>query len=169
MKEFTRMRGDAAGSTLNFVITNVDSVIKEIKVQRPLGKSDQAYISFVCDTKDLEHTCDKVVYLYEKVNYLQMKQRLNINWNDFLGTRTDTETKRVKFKDKMQEVICECVLRRESECVYDNKKRTNNSLPVNKRSWRKIKRKQRLWETLKHMKQEHKQATAPGRKYADVV
>lgn len=88
MHRVTRIRGDRSGSTLDLLFSNDESVIEDVQVQNLLGKSNHACISFVCDIEELRYSSTKTVYVYEKANYLLMKQRLNIDWGVLLGTET---------------------------------------------------------------------------------
>ena len=165
IKVITRMRGEVAGNTLDLLFSNEESVIEDVQICSPLGKSDHACISFICDIQEVEYNSRKTVYMYEKANYLLMKQRLNIDWPNFLGTETDTETKWTRFKNKLQDTVSEGVPKRQFRLVHNKRKRKNENLPMNRKLWSKIKRKQRLWETMKNMKQ----GTTPSQdRYAEV-
>ena len=118
-------------------------IIEDVQIHSPLGKSDHTCISFVCDIEEVVQDSTKTVYKHEKANYLLMKQRFNMDWTDFLDAETNTETKWTRFKNKSHRVILECVPKKEFKHLC-NKRRTNENLPMNRKLWTKIKRKQRL-------------------------
>ncbi|KAG7155492.1 hypothetical protein Hamer_G024702, partial [Homarus americanus] len=98
---------------------NEECIVGDIKLESPLGKSDHACIYFHCGIQEME---DK-----KKADYLLMKQRLTMDWIQYLSLEPDIESKWNKFKRKFQAVIDE-------------------------KLWAKVKKKQRLWERLKIMK-----------------
>ena len=161
IKEVTRMRGESTGNTLDLLFSNDESIIEDIKLESPLGRSDHACVHFQCQLQELEARSKRKVEIYEKADYQLMKTRLNIDWTHYLSPDLDAERKWVKFSNKMREVIEDCVPMKMSS---RKRKRTNEHLPMNKKLWTKVKRKQRLWEKLKKMKEEN----WPPREYSNV-
>ncbi|KAK4298600.1 hypothetical protein Pmani_029051 [Petrolisthes manimaculis] len=80
-----------------------------------------------------------------------MKRRLNIDWKQYLGQELDANKKWIKFKKKFQEAIEECVPKRQAGMSRTRTSR-NMNLPMNRRLWSKVKKKQRLWERLNKAK-----------------
>ncbi|KAG7153996.1 putative Endonuclease-reverse transcriptase-containing protein 11, partial [Homarus americanus] len=152
IEEITRIRGDSTGNTLDLLFSNEESIVGDIKLESPLGKSDHACIYFHCDLQEMEDKSKKQVYMYEKADYLLMKQRLTMDWIQYLSLEPDIESKWNKFKGKFQAVIDECVPKKIIRGLRVSRKRTNEKLPMNKKLWAKVKKKQRLWERLKIMK-----------------
>ena len=90
------------------------------------------------------------MYLYEKADYDLMRQKLNINWKEYLG-EGDVEDKWRKFLTKLEEIIKECVPVKVFKDKTKMRRRTNKDLPINRKLWTKIRRKKRLWARLKRM------------------
>ena len=142
--EATRFRGNSATNTLDLIFTSDDSIIDNIRIDAHFGKSDHAC---VCFGYDLEETCTnsaKSVPLYNKGNYDEVRRLLRIDWTSELGRRDRIHNKWFFFKDKVKQAADECVPRTRSNAGANNTKRnrTNEHLPMDKRLWAKIKRKQ---------------------------
>ncbi|KAG7170129.1 putative Endonuclease-reverse transcriptase-containing protein 9, partial [Homarus americanus] len=105
IEEITRIRGDSTG----LLFSNEESIVGDIKLESPLGKSDHACIYFHCDIQEMGDKSKKQVYMYEKADYLLKKQRLTMEWIQYLSLEPDIESKWNKFKRKFQAVIDECV------------------------------------------------------------
>lgn len=114
-----------------------------------MGKSDHALVGFDCNVKELQKINDKVVYMYEKADYNLMRQKLNIDWENFLSV-PDIEGKWTIFKEKILSTVDECVPKRAFTNVC-MKRRLSNNFVINRKLWSKIKRKQRLWEQMKKL------------------
>ena len=148
VKEVTRMRGETRQSNLDLMISNEEEIVNDIRVESPLGRSDHAYITFTCDIGIEEKPQRKTVYLFEKADYELMRQKLNINWKEYLGEGSIEEKWR-RFLRKINEIIKECVPIKVINEKTKTKKRTNKELPINRKLWTKIKRKKRLWARIK--------------------
>ena len=140
MKEVTRMRGETRQSNLDLIISNEEEIVNDIRVESPLGRSDHAYITFTCDIGIEEKPQRKTVYLFEKADYELMRQKLNINWKEYLGEGSIEEKWR-RFLRKINEIIKECVPIKVINEKTKTKKRTNKELPINRKLWTKIKKK----------------------------
>ena len=143
VKEVTRLKGETRGIILDLIISNEEEMVNDIRVESPIGRSDHAYIAFTCDIGIEERTQRKTVYLYEKADYELMRQKLNINWKEYLG-EGNIEDKWRRFLEKLNEVIKECVPVKVISDKTKARKRTNKDLPMNRKLWIKIKRKKRL-------------------------
>ncbi|KAG7165925.1 hypothetical protein Hamer_G011833 [Homarus americanus] len=141
IEEITRIRGDSTGNTLDLLFSNEESIVGDIKLESPLGKSDHACIYFHCDIQEMEDKSKKQVDMYEKADYLLMKQRLTMDWIQYLSLEPDIESKWNKFKGKFQAVIDECVPKKIIRGLRVSRKRTNEKLPMNKKLWAKVKKK----------------------------
>ncbi|XP_076036825.1 uncharacterized protein LOC143022485 [Oratosquilla oratoria] len=104
-----------------------------------------------CNIEPQGKKCRKLVYMYEKANFVKLKELLAMDWTDFF-INADTEEMWERFKLKMQSAIDECVPKRQFKS--STRKRTNQNLPMNTKLWRLIKKKQRLWARLKKMKED---------------
>ncbi|KAG7173309.1 putative Endonuclease-reverse transcriptase-containing protein 10, partial [Homarus americanus] len=148
IEEIIRIRGDSTGNTLDLLFSKEESIVGDVKLESPLGKSDHACIYF----HEMKDKSKKQVYMYEKADYLLMKQRLTMDRIQYLSLKPDIESKWNKFKRKFQAVIDECVPKKVIRGLRVSRKRTNEKLPMNRKLWAKVKKKQRLWERLKIMK-----------------
>lgn len=87
-----------------------------------------------------------MVYMYERADWAGMKEKLSIDWVEYLGSES-VETMWRKFRNKYREVIEECVPNRVFEERQNTGKGYNRrNLPLNRKLRKMIKRKQRLWE-----------------------
>ncbi|KAG7178057.1 putative Endonuclease-reverse transcriptase-containing protein 8, partial [Homarus americanus] len=138
IEEITRIR-DSTGNTLDLLFSNEESIVGDIKLESPLGKSDHACMVFIfiVTYRRWKTKVKKRAYVYEKADYLLTKQRLTMDRIQYLSLIPDIESKWNKFKRKFQAVIDECV-----------PKKIIRGL----RLWTKVKKKQSLWERLKIMK-----------------
>ena len=137
----TRWRGNDTPSTLDLMITNDDAVVEDIRVDAPLGKSDQALISarVVCQLETKHIT--KTRFIHDKANYEEMRV-LYIDWEDTLNARGNDINKMWKtFESKMEEA--EKLIPKKVITINDNKRKYDKPLD---RKIAKIKRKNRLWE-----------------------
>ena len=152
IEDITRIRGGDRGSTLDLIFSNDETIIEDISVNSPLGKSDHGYISFFCDVEDLQETSKKKVYMYEKADYHKMRQKLNIDWRKLLEAEADIEGKWTKFKNEILGVVEECIPKRTfmEGCT---KRRLNKNLPMNKKLWSKIKEKAKIMGTNEQIKE----------------
>ncbi len=153
--DVTRIKGGGTGNALDLLFSNEESIIEEIKIDSPLGKSDHACISFQVDSQELEDNSKTQVYMYEKADYQLMKQHLDLDWKQYLPQEVNTENKWRKFITKLHEVIEACIPKKCLGSVTKTRRRTNENLVMNNKLWSKIKRKQRLWERLKKKRQEN--------------
>lgn len=141
IREITRLRGEQGGSKLDLLFTNDESIIEDVVINSTLGRSDHGCEQVKCDLQELEAKSKKFTYMYEKADYQRMKECLNLNWESLLSPHLTTEEKWNKFSEKLIEVIEECVPKK---VLAENtsRKRTNNSLMMNRRLWKKIRQKQ---------------------------
>ena len=153
IQDVTRIRGDNTGNTLDLIFSNNEEIVEEIKIDSPLGKSDHACIYVRLDVQELEDSNIKHVFIYEKADYEMMERKLDIDWLQFFGQDSNTEDKWIKFRSKMQEVAEECIPKKQVG-KKKTRKRTNECMPMNRKLWSKIKKKQRLWERLRKAKKE---------------
>lgn len=152
VKEITRMRGDNKGNTLDLLFSNDDSIVEEVKLNSPLGRSDHACVLVTCDIQDMAAKGRDMYYMYEKANYHCMRRSLDIDWDIYLSADLTTEQKWRKFINKMMEIIDEWVPKRKFIGKQSMRKRTNVNLPMSGHLWTKIKKKQRLWRRLTELR-----------------
>ncbi|KAK4311280.1 hypothetical protein Pmani_001785 [Petrolisthes manimaculis] len=145
------MRGEARGNTLDLLFSNDETIIEEVYIDSPLGSSDHASIFFRVDVKELEEKSKREIYLYEKADYPKMRRLLDVDLEQIMSQSLSTDEKWKVLRDKLSSIIEECVPKR----IMDRRKkrkRTNEDLPMNRKLWTKIKRKQRLWERAKELR-----------------
>ena len=106
IKDITRYRGGVRGSVIDLVFSNDEEIVEDVEIESPIGRSDHACITFTCNVSTQKTTCKTKIYMYERADYGLMKQRLNINWREYLG-ETDVEDMWSKFTTKLDEVIKE--------------------------------------------------------------
>lgn len=166
IKDITRMRGKSRGNTLDLVFSNDETIVEEIQLTSPLGRSDHVCIEIMCDLQDMEVKVKDMYYMYEKADYNRMKRSLDIDWEHYLPAYLSTDQKWRKFVVKLKEVIDDCVPKRKFIGRQNMRKRTNYNLPMSRKLWTKIKRKQRLWAKLSELKKNR--GALNGREYAEI-
>ncbi|XP_076058263.1 uncharacterized protein LOC143035280 [Oratosquilla oratoria] len=125
-------------------------IVEDIEIRNLLGRSDHGCVIFRCNMEPQVKNCKGLVYLFEKADYCKLNGMLNINWDEYLDT-DDIEDMWCTFNSKLQESIDKCIPRRELKNNGELRKRTNHNLPMNRKLWAKIKKKQRFWMLLKKM------------------
>ncbi|KAK4318531.1 hypothetical protein Pmani_010472 [Petrolisthes manimaculis] len=102
----TRFRGDTTGNTLDLLFSNDDSVVEDIRLESPLGRSDHGCIYFKCDMNYFEEKRKKQVYMFEKGDYEMMKKKLNsMNWSQYISQELTIEGKWTRFCGRFKEII----------------------------------------------------------------
>lgn len=103
--------------------------------------------------------------MYEKADYELLRRELDINWLEYLSDKVDMESMWAEFKQELQLAIDISVPKRMVGVPGRRRKRANEKLPMNRKLWSKIKRKQRLLENMKIEKFQHRciqQRNLPG-------
>lgn len=150
--EITRYREGTQGSVLDLLFSSEEEIICDINVESPIGRSDHACISFNCDIKTEKDIRSKRVYMYDRVDYKLLRQCLDMNWKQYLEGE-DADGMWRKIRGKLESVISICVPEREYKDKGKLRKRTNPELPMNRKLWKLVKRKKRLWTRLKELKE----------------
>ena len=105
-----------------------------------LGKSDHEAITCKIQIKPVTSNNMKISYCYDKGNYLQMREMLNINWSDSLNNLSTQES-----MDKVETLYKEAVER----CIPKNQQSSNarckKPLWLNKSAMRKCRKKHSAW------------------------
>ena len=102
----TRYREGDEPSILDLVFTNEENMIEKIDYQSPLGKSDHSLLSFKFKIKSNITFIPKTVFKYDRGNYNQMREDLNLDWqNQFnlCGPDTNKQWELLKSKIKASE------------------------------------------------------------------
>ena len=119
-------------------------MVNNIRYLAPLGRSDHTILNFdiICS---LDSKPPKIKVLYEKGDYSKMLRDLNeIDWKSELAKHTGDVNKQWNFfKEKFQELETSYVPRKK---VFLNGKLSKKfSTPLDRKSLKKIKKKNRLW------------------------
>ena len=136
--EPTRGRSDSSPSLIDLVISNEEGMVGDINILQPLGKSDHSTIVF----KFLGYTKgqkEKVRLDYNKADYENMKNLLEVDWDDILSGDVDNQWK--VFRNRLSCAIDLCIPQK----VIRNTKR-KKTIFVSRKLKAKMKRKERLWK-----------------------
>lgn len=96
-----------------------------------------------------------------------MKEKLDVDCDRYLSDMT-TDQKWTKFAVKLKPIMVECVPKRKAKHILNMGKGTNNNIPMSRKLWRKIKRKQRLCMRLKRLKENTGAGHNRGYKEVDI-
>lgn len=132
--EVTRKRGNNDASLIDLIFTNEEHMISMLNVDSPLGKSDHSVISLQIHVESVQE--EKFVYCYDKANYEEIRNFLDIDWMAHFAGLDTMEAKWEFFKNRLLEAIEKFVPKIK---VQDKKKSVDIKLR------RKIRKKQRLW------------------------
>ena len=137
----TRGRGSQRPSVIDLVFTNEIDMIDNIDITEPLGASDHAVldIKFRCS---VEEQPPKIVFKYEKTDFNELKEMLDIDWKEKLnGCKDDV--------DKQWGIYYKLHREAEDKCVPKNVITTNNkkfSVPLDHKTLAKKRKKYKLWK-----------------------
>ena len=81
-----------------------------------------------------------------------LRKELDIDWVQYLSDATNIEEMWNNFKSKLCVATDKSVPTRKIRNFIQYRKRTNENLPMNKKLWSIIKKKQRLWMRMKSLK-----------------
>ena len=145
--EPTRQRGQNEPSTLDLIFTNEEHMISIIEHLAPLGKSDHSILKFEMNC-GVGKKPPKIVSQINKGNYDKMRDIFkSTDWENELRNNADVNELWEKFSEIYYSVEKECV---PTKTVYvDGKKSKRLSMPLDKKSLRKIKKKNKLWSSVR--------------------
>ena len=107
----TRCRGEATASVLDLVFTrDEDDAINSIELSAALGKSDHCVVEVTLSLIAPEF--EKEILLYDKADYIGMKDFMSIDWEDALSSMNSVESQWQFFCDKYSKAVQEFVPRR---------------------------------------------------------
>ena len=145
--DYTRQRGNDEPSTLDLVLSNEENMVQELQIKAPLGKSDHSTLEFnyICDsTKE----APKIKTMYHKGNYSEMKEELNINWQDeFDKYPNDVERQWKFFNEKYQNAVDKHVPKK--IMTVNGKNHKKFTIPLNEKNLKLLKRKNALWSKVR--------------------
>ena len=141
--EPTRQRGTNEPSTLDLVFTNEEHMIPQVEQLAPLGKSDHSILKFEIICR-MDKKPPKIVQQINKGNYTKLKEMLgSVDWENEMGNKTDVNELWKIFTDRFYKAEKECIPTR---AVYvDGKKSKRLSMPLDRKTLRKMKKKNKLW------------------------
>lgn len=146
----TRGRGTDKPSLVDLFLTTNENNVEKVEIKSPLGKSDHSVVAVTYRTQK-ERKLNKEILDYEKGDYEQLKDILNLDWEVLLETcKGDIDCMWEAFlnKYKMAEQLCV-----PTKMINDDKVRSSQRFHQSLRS--KLKKKTRLWKRY----QESKDAT----------
>ena len=145
--EPTRKRGTNEPSILDLVFTNEEHMITKVNQLAPLGKSDHSIMEFdlVCQ---MDKKPPKIVKQINRGNFTKMREILDsVDWDNIMSNTTDINDLWNIFTNKYNEAEKNCIPTR---IVYiDGKKSKRLTMPLDKKSLRKIKKKNKLWSSVR--------------------
>lgn len=146
--EPTRKRGQDEPSTLDLIFTNEENMVKDLEYLPPLGRSDHSVIKFnIPCARDIREP--KIIVKYEKGNYKEMNEELGqINWEEeFKQYPNDVNRQWTVFSTKFHELEKKYVPRK--NVFINGKKSKKLSTALDRKTLRKIKRKNNLWGKIR--------------------
>lgn len=145
--EPTRKRGQNEPSTLDLVFTNEDHMIPAVEQLAPLGKSDHSILKFeiICN---MDKKPAKIVSQINKGNYTQMRDIFkSIDWEEKMGNTQDVNKLWQTFSNIYNEAEKKCI---PTKTVHiDGKKSKRLSMPLDRKTLLKIKKKNKLWSSVR--------------------
>ena len=145
VKKSTRARGTQNSNILDLVLTDEADRIDDIEFTSPIGKSDHAVLVFDYRVKRDINYKPKFVFKFHKGDYDQMKNILNINWeNELSQYNNDINTQWNIIKEKILNAQDECIPK--IDLSSKPKWQTEGRKPLKKEILDEIRRKHRLWQ-----------------------
>ena len=145
--EPTRQRGQNEPSTLDLVLTNEEHMIPAIEYLAPLGKSDHSILKFeiICS---LDKKPPKIITEINKGNYNKMREIFkSVDWDSKMNKDLDVDEMWNNFTDIYLSAEKECI---PTKIIYvDGKKSKKLSMPLDRKTLRKIKKKKKIWSSAR--------------------
>ena len=147
--EHTRQRGNDNPSTLDLIFSNEENMVSNLDILAPLGKSDHAIIKFTINC-EMNYQQPQIKKLFNKGNYDGIKNKINsINWEEEFNKYPDDINKQWKFFCDIYADAEKTYIPRKT--VYVNGKMNKKlSTPLDKKTLRKIKQKNKLWSKFRN-------------------
>ena len=142
--EPTRQRGNDTPSTIDLIFSNEENMISDINYLSPLGRSDHTILNFNI-TCSVTEKIPQIKVQYEKGDYSKMLTCLkDIDWETELNKYSENIEKQWEiFRDKFNEIESTCIPRK--KVTINGKISKKLSTPLDKKSLRKLKKKNKLW------------------------
>ena len=100
IQEPTMDRESNIPSSIDFIFKNEKGMISDINLDSPLEKSDHSVILFQFNAYISANSAPKTWYKYDKGDYNNMNDFLNINWDGYLGIE-NIDTQCLLFCDNL--------------------------------------------------------------------
>ena len=141
--EHTRQRGSDNPSNLDLIFSNEEDMISDIKIEAPLGRSDHSIIYFNFNSMT-ETSPPQFKTVYQKGDYEKLKNILSKHdWENLKQQSNDIDKQWDVFKNIFLDAENQCVPRK---LTYVNGKLSKKfSIPLDKKTLAKIKKKNKLW------------------------
>ena len=145
--EHTRQRGSDNPSTLDLIFSNEEDMVSDIKIEASLGKSDHSIIYFTSNCT-AETSPPEIKTIYQKGDYEKMKNILSqYDWENLQRQSDDINKQWELFKNIFLDAENQCVPRK---LTYVNGKLSKKfSIPLDKKTLAKIKKKNKLWGRIR--------------------
>ena len=92
IREPTHFRGLQHANVLDLVMTNEEGMLSDLVFEEPVGKSHHVVISWTFNCYAAKPASRRMIYLYDKGNYLSMNQRFSkVSWQEMMQNRTVDE------------------------------------------------------------------------------
>ena len=136
----TRHRNGQRSTIDDLIFSSDTNTVTKITHLSPLGKSDHEALTCKVQIKPLTIKNEKISYCYDRGDYNQMRQMLNIDWNETLnGLNVQESMDKVEFLYK--DAVDKCVPKRQ-QVTNQN---LNKPIWMNKNSIRRCRRKHSAW------------------------
>jgi len=137
----TRARQNQCPTVLDLIFTNEDSMLSDLKVLAPLGKSDHSVLSFQLNCYMATEVFKDERRNYNKGDYCKLRKELSIDWDALLDPfQNDANSQFKVFHEVLQQVCNRCI-----PCVSSDTATKKHRPPMNRDMRRLIHRKNRLW------------------------
>ena len=145
VEDWTRYRNGSNPSLLDLIITNQPSMIDNIEIGEPFGKSDHSRIMF--ETSNAHAQAEEnasVVYNFRKLDNEKFENFLNVaDWDDILDEGKTLDNVYKDVTEKMKEII--------DQCTPKYPKRKENIAPWSTALIKKLAIKKRMaWDRFKY-------------------
>lgn len=141
--EITRARIDSNPSLLDLILCNSEDYVTDIENESPLGKSDHSVLvyNFRCYVERVNYKKEKI--FYERGKYDEMRSELSrVDWDEkFSVCRNDV--------DKQWNIFLSCINTLSEKYIprkYIFNHNRKGTIPLNKDTIAKIKKKHKLWK-----------------------
>ena len=139
----TRVRGTDRANILDLVLTDNPSLVHDIELLSPLGKSDHAILTINCNIQASVSNRESDKFNYSKGDYVKFREILNIDWVAvFTDLNNDVDSMWDYFKDVMHKGMEEFIPKLTD---FNKWRKSSWRRPLDQDLRVKIRKKARLW------------------------